>query len=364
MRRAAYALINLSHLKHNLATIKKIASHSKTMVVVKADAYGHGILEVCKSLTDTDAFSVSSVNEAMELRGSGISKPILALQGFFSVDELRLAVTHKIQVVIHQSEQLNILERLAPTQAMDVYIKIDTGMHRLGFEPAQLEQIVAKLTSILPPNSNLSVMTHLACADEVNNQATGHQLETFDRVLDQFQKNQINSQSIANSAGILAWPQAHRDWVRPGLMLYGVNPLNVSNESPSQVNLLPVMSFRAPLISIKSCKKGEKIGYGGDYCCPHDMVVGIVAAGYADGYPRHLANASKCSIRGELVTIIGRVSMDMITVDLSAIKAQLGEEVELWGKTISVTEIAKDAETISYELLCAAGNAVYRKYIE
>ena len=360
MRRAAYALINLSHLKNNLASIRKIASHSKIMAVVKADAYGHGALKICQHLADADAFSVACVNEALELRESGSEKPILALQGFNTVKELQLAVTHKVQVAIHQVEQLKILQSISPAPVLDVYIKLDTGMHRLGFDPSQFKQIAVEINSALSPASNVSVMTHLACADEVNSSATQQQLDLFDQAL----SGQQYSQSIANSAGILAWPQSHRDWVRPGLMLYGVNPLTADIGNASHVDLHPVMRFCAPVISIKKCKQGERIGYGGEYCCSRDMVIGIVAVGYADGYPWHLSRAPELSIRGKRAPIVGCVSMDMITVDLSSVDAQVGDEAELWGNDISVTKVAKDAETISYELLCAAGNAVHRKYIE
>ena len=360
MRRAAYALINLSHLKNNLATIRKIASNSKIMAVVKADAYGHGVLKVCKSLTDADAFSVAFINEAIELRENGITKPILALQGFTSGKELQSAIKYKVQAVIHQYDQLNILKSFPQSVELDVYIKLDTGMHRLGFDPSQFKKIASEISSIISKNSNIRIMTHLACADDVNNAFTQQQLALFDQTIG----DQSYSQSIANSAGILAWPRSHRDWVRPGLMLYGVNPLLEDASQAPHVNLHPVMSLRAPIISIKQCKKGERIGYGGDYCCPHDMVVAVVAAGYADGYPRHLSNAPKLAIYGQLVPSVGRVSMDMITADVTSVNVHVGDEVELWGNNISVYQIAKDAETISYELLCAAGNAVHRKYIE
>jgi len=360
MKRAAYALINLSHLENNLTSIRKIASRSKVMAVVKADAYGHGMLRVCKHLTDVDAFSISHVSEALELRESGITKPILALQGFSIVEELQLAIKHKIQVVIHQDEQLKILRSISHIHAINVYIKLDTGMHRLGFDPSQFKQIVAEINLILPPKSKVRVMTHLACPNELSNPATQQQLDLFDQAL----SGQHYSQSIADSASILAWPQSHRDWVRPGGMLYGVNPLSGDATNKVQVDLRPAMSLRAPIISIKGCQQGARIGYGGEFCCPHDMVIGIVAAGYADGYPRHLSRAQKLSINGRQVPIVGRISMDMITVDLTGVNAQVGDEVELWGKDISVTQVSRYAETISYELLCAAGNAVHRKYIQ
>ncbi len=359
MRRLAYVLINLSHLNGNFAIVREVAPCAKIMAVVKADAYGHGMLEVCRRLTAADAFAVACVDEALELRDSGVAKPILVLQGFNGAAELRCAMRRKIQVVIHQWEQLELLRGVAFTHAMEVCIKLDTGMHRLGFEAARFRQVAAQLESILPPKSNISVMTHLACAEQVDSPATSRQLHHFDQALVDY----YGSQSIANSAGILAWPSSHRDWVRPGLMLYGVSPFTGATNAAS-AELRPVMSFRAPLIAIKTCLQGDTIGYGGEYRCPRDMTIGVVAAGYADGYPRHLREPPRLSIRGQPVTLVGRVSMDMLTVNLSAAQARIGDEVELWGSEINVAQTAECAQTISYELLCAAGNVVHRRYIE
>ena len=358
MKRAAFALINLKHLKNNLATIRKVAPQSKVMAVVKADAYGHGMLSVCNTLNEVDAFSVAYINEAMDLRENGIQKPIVVLQGFAGVRDLELAIAQNIQVVIHHEEQIKILKSLHSPLTLDVSVKIDTGMHRLGFATNQVNEALEEIRSQLLPDSKISLMTHLACADEVNNPATSHQLDEFDRVV----KGLDFEQSIANSAGILAWPQTHRNWVRPGLVLYGVNPIEDSKISAS-VDLKPVMSIHAPVISIKHCKKGEKIGYGGDFCCPHDMVIGIIAVGYADGYPRHLKHMPYVSLNKQRTRILGRVSMDMIVVDLEGIETHIGDIAELWGEQVPVSEVARYAETISYELLCTAGNSLEKKYI-
>ena len=358
MRRAAYAQINLSHLKNNLDSIKRIVNHSQIMAVVKADAYGHGMLQICKSLKDADVFCVACIHEAQELRASGIDKPILALQGFSNVEEYKSAIKHNIQVVIHQLEQLKILKNLKHIDPLHIYVKFDTGMHRLGFDPEKFNEVMGELNSILQTGSTIKVMTHLACADEQDKAATKKQLDKFEEIL----VGQDYEQSIANSAAILNWPQCHKQWVRPGLLLYGINPLLRSIDS--NYNFQAVMSLRAPIIAIKACLKGDKIGYGGEYCCPRDMVIAVVAAGYADGYPRHLIDSPEVSVRGKHAPIVGRISMDLITIDLSEIDAQIGDEVELWGEDISVVEVAKHAETISYELLCAAGNAVHRKYLE
>lgn len=359
MKRAAFARINLTHLKNNLATIRKIATQSKVMAVVKADAYGHGILEVCNSLNDVDAFSVAYVNEALELREKGIKQPIVALQGFSSPEDLQHAIDHDVQVVIHHTEQIRILKNISSLPTLGVLVKVDTGMHRLGFATEEFSNILAELKTLISPESKIRLMTHLACADEMNNSATLQQLEQFDLAV----KDAGYEQSIANSAGILAWPQTHREWVRPGLALYGIDPI-AKLDTNSTIGLRPVMSLHAPLISIKHCKKGEKIGYGGDFSCPSDKLIGIIAIGYADGYPRHLKSAPNVVIAAQRAPVVGRVSMDMIAVDLTGINTQVGEIAELWGESISVTEIAQHAETISYELLCAAGNSVYKKYIQ
>ncbi len=358
MKRAAFARINLTHLKNNLAIVRKLVKQSKIMAVVKADAYGHGVLQVCKSLADADAFAVAYVNEALELRGSGIKQPIVALQGFNGVDDLRNAIEHNVQLVLHNKEQLNILKGCQYVQPLKVFLKIDTGMHRLGFARHEFEEVLAELTSLLPSGSNLRLMTHLACADEINNPMTQQQIAQFDQLLNA----KSYEQSIANSAAILAWPSSHRDWVRPGLVMYGVNPV-LDAPLATDIAPQPVMSLHAPIISIKPCKKGEKVGYGGDFSCPNDMQIGIIAIGYADGYPRHLKSAPQVAIGANKVSMVGRVSMDMIAVDLTGVDARVGQLAELWGEAISVVEVAKHAETISYELLCAAGNSVYKNYI-
>lgn len=359
MKRAAFAKINLAHLKHNLAIIKKFANQSKLMAVVKADAYGHGVIQVCKTLKNTDAFSVAFVNEALELRDNGIKNSLVALQGFSTEEDLKSAVKHDIQVVIHHKEQLRILKNVGVMEPLNVFLKVDTGMHRLGFSVTEFNSVLAEVKSLLPPASKLRLMTHFASADELESQVTQDQLNIFFNLANEHPYEQ----SIANSAGILAWPNSHCDWVRPGLALYGVNPVN-KHDLSADVNLRPVMSLHAPLISIKQCKKGEKVGYGGDFCCPKDMLIGIIAIGYADGYPRHLEIAPSVGIGEHKAPVVGRVSMDMIAVNLDGIDTQVGEVVELWGALISVTEVAECAGTISYELLCAAGNSVYKQYIQ
>ncbi len=361
MRRKAYALINLPSLNYNLGIIKKIVGNSKVMAVVKADAYGHGMLQVSKQLKNVDAFSVACINEALELRETGIAKPILALQGYSSSEELFLAIKHKVHVVVHHPEQIKLLQSCKTKNSdLGVYLKLDSGMHRLGFSVDQFGNALQEIKTCLAPTSEIIFMTHLACADDVNSQTTSEQLNVFDKVI----ADESYAQSIANSAAIFSTPSSHRDWVRPGLALYGVSPIPDSENNELLGELQPVMSLRAPIISIKPCLQGAKIGYGGDYSCPRDMVIAIVAAGYADGYPRHLKGSTSITVKGQIAPLVGRVSMDMIAIDLSGINAQVGDEVELWGTDISVVDVANTAETISYELLCTAGNAVNKKYIK
>ncbi|MFK7816772.1 MAG: alanine racemase [Gammaproteobacteria bacterium] len=358
MKRAAFARINLSNLKHNFAIVRKLAGDSKVMAVVKADAYGHGVLEICNCLEDADAFSVAYVNEALELRGNGIKQPIVALQGFSSANDLEQAILHDIQVVIHNKEQLHILKNSVDTPTLDVLLKCDTGMHRLGFAVEEFNDVLVDVKKLLSAKSSIRLMTHLACADDVANQFTRKQLQQFDQLV----KDNSYQQSIANSAGILAWPESLRDWVRPGLVLYGINPL-YKQDIDSSIELRPVMSLHAPLIAIKHCKKGEKVGYGGDFSCPNDMLIGIIAIGYADGYPRHLKTAPSVAIGNKKASIVGRVSMDMVAVNLTDVDTKVGDIAELWGELISVAEVAEHAETISYDLLCAAGNTAHKIYI-
>ncbi len=353
------AVIDLSACRHNLSVAKQAAPDSKCIAIIKANAYGHGMVQIAKSLTDADAFGVARIEEAVTLREADITKPILLLEGFFSEEELNIVRKHKIDTVIHNESQLQLLEQ-SRGEAVSVIIKIDSGMHRLGFSPKELKNISQRLEKCAGINKPVKFMTHFSNADDKHDEKTLKQIDVFFQSLDDVSYDEI---SIANSAGILGWPQSHANWNRPGIMLYGVSPF--INAKAEDHNLKPVMTLSSQLISVKPVKKGDAIGYGGTYVCEKDMIVGIVAIGYGDGYPRHAKTGSPVLVNGKRCSLVGRVSMDMICVDLSEQPdANVNDPVILWGKGLAIEEVAESADTIAYELLCGVTNRVEFKYID
>ncbi|NKB39196.1 MAG: alanine racemase [Gammaproteobacteria bacterium] len=347
MTRPARVTIDLAALQHNFSRVKEIAPGRKIMAVVKADAYGHGLARVARSLNSADAFGVACLEEAEELRAAGIDNRIVLLEGPYSAEELLRADFLNLDVVIHHESQLDMLEQVTLKKALQVWLKVDTGMHRLGFEPDRISKVWQRLQTSSNIDKDIVLMTHLATANELQNDMVTRQLENFSAIT-----KAINAEkSIANSAAIVGYPQSHADWLRPGLMLYGVSPQ--LNCSASDHDLKPVMSLRSELISVKALKKGEPVGYGADWRCPSDTRIGIVAAGYGDGFPRHARSGTPALVNGKRASIIGKSSMDMLTVDLSAqAEAKVGDPVELWGANLAIEEVAMYAETIPYELLC------------
>ncbi len=353
MKRAARANINLAALRHNLNRVKQLAPNSKIMAVIKADGYGHGMLRVANALADTDGFAVSCIDEALYLRESAITYPILSLQGYKNERELRYAAEYGVQLVVNNEQQLHLLESIDLPAPVDVWLKVDTGMHRLGFMPEHAGRVYQRLTRLNAVNKPPTLMTHLACADDPQHPMNARQLADFGDAINGL----AGKQSIASSGAVLALPHCHRDWVRPGIMLYGSTPLQDGDRSRD--DLKTVMTLKAPLISITQARRGDGVGYGGTFECPEDMPVGVVAIGYADGYPRHAPSGTPVMINGRGTQIIGRVSMDMVTIDLRNIDAKLGDEVELWGEAVPVDEVARHVGTISYELLCGVGGRVH-----
>jgi len=357
MTRPATVVINLSALHKNLARIREITPSSKIMAIVKADAYGHGLTRVAKALSAVDAFGVACLEEAKQLRGTGIEHPIILLEGPYIKDELAEIDNLKLDIVLHDQGQVEMLEQAALVNPVSVWLKVDTGMHRLGFPPEEIDEIKRRLIQCSSVSKDIRLMTHLAAANERNNPMTHKQLECF-RVL---QSNHDGEKTIANSAAILAFPESHSDWVRPGLLLYGVSPLSESNAA--EEGFYPVMTLESRLISVKKLCAGETVGYGATWRCPEDMLIGVVAAGYGDGYPRHAPSGTPVLVNGERVSLIGRASMDMLTVDLrNQTQAKIGDPVVLWGKGLPVEEIAKHADTIPYELLSAVHKRL--EYVE
>lgn len=345
MSRPLRAEIRLSSLQHNLQRARAAAPHSKVMAVIKANAYGHGMARVAHALHDVDAFAVASIDEAIVLRDSAVHADIVLLEGMFSADELLFVQAYGVQLVVCSAGQVEWLEAAQVKKPIVVWLKVDTGMHRLGIEPAEFAALHQRLSDC-EAVAEVRFMTHFACADEPDNPATAQQIADFSQCLGAAE----GQRSLANSAAILAHPESHADWVRPGIMLYGSCP--VQGETAASQGLEPVMTLKSHLIAIKQLNKGDRVGYGGDWTCPVDMRVGVVACGYGDGYPRHAKQGTPVLVNGQRTTLIGRVSMDMITVDLRGIDAGQGSEVVLWGDGLPADEVAHSVGTIAYELFC------------
>jgi len=354
MARPARALLDAQALTHNLAQVRQLAPRARVMAVVKANGYGHGLAWVARTLDRADGFGVASAEEGVQLRAAGIQQPITVFEGFFDADELPLFARHRLAPAIHHEHQLRALEAAATGLSISAWLKIDTGMHRLGFLPAAVPEALARLESCKAV-AELRVMSHFANAETKADAGTQAQLDSFLRLVDGVRAER----SVANSAGILQWPASHFDWVRPGIMLYGVSPL--ADVSARELGLRPVMTLETTLIAVHHRRNGELIGYAGEYRCPEDMPVGVAAIGYGDGYPRRAHTDTPVLVNGRRVPVIGRVSMDMITLDLrSQPQARVGDRVVLWGEGLPVEEIAARVGTISYELLCHVAERIPR----
>ena len=348
----AHAVIDRSALRHNLARVRESAPNSRVMAMVKANGYGHGALRAAQALADAEAFAVACLAEAQELRASGVSQPLVLLEGVFTPKELQWVALNRCECVVHTKEQVQLLEQTPIERPIAVWLKIDTGMHRLGIAPGQASAITARLSNSAAV-SRVRLMTHLACADARGDESTEQQVRTFDQSV----ATLSGEQSIANSAAVLAWPATHRQWVRPGIMLYGASPFPETNAE--EFGLRPAMTLGTQLIAVQARRRGDRIGYGGSYQCPEDMPVGVAAIGYGDGYPRHAPSGTPVLVNGRRVDLIGRVSMDMICVDLrTQPQARIGDPVIAWGRDLPVDELARHAGTISYELLCRVSQRV------
>ncbi len=346
MSRPAWAEVDLTALQAN-ARYAKALHPGRLMAVVKADAYGHGVLPVCRALAPwVDGFAVAFLEEALALREAGISAPILLLEGFFAADELEAIVAADLQPVIHQPEQVDLLLAASPAKPLRVWLKLDTGMHRLGFAPEQYAEIWQQLEAA-PQVREVVKMSHFARADELEAPAaTEAQLACFDRAT----QGLPGPSSLANSPALLAWPAACRDYNRAGLMLYGISPFSASVSSAKP--LQPVMRFCSEITAVRELPAGVSIGYGARFVTPRPMRVGVVAVGYADGYPRHARDGTPVQVAGQRTRLVGRISMDMLTVDLTDLpEVGIGAPVVLWGDRLSVAEVAQWADSIPYELL-------------
>jgi len=359
MSRPLRAEINTSALQHNLQQARKAAPDSKIISVIKANAYGHGMQLVAHALHESEAFAVASIEEAINLREAGIHQPIILLEGFFDADDLLLLQAYSLEPIIHNTHQINMLEKASLTYAFNVWLKIDTGMHRLGFSPQEVKSVYARLKEC-DAVETIHGMTHFASADDQENLSTPYQISLFNKTIKE--AGMSSSVSLANSAGILGFPNSHADWVRPGIMLYGASPF--VDDDIESLKLQPAMNLVSELISVRDVLRGESVGYGGEWVCPETMSVGVVACGYGDGYPRHAAEGTPVLVNGQRVPLIGRVSMDMITVDLRGCDAKVGDTVMLWGDKLPADEVAHHAQTIAYELFCNVAPRVPRVEIK
>lgn len=347
MSRPSRVVIDKQALKHNLQVVQELAPHSKTMAIIKADAYGHGLVRVANTLSDADAFGVACLEEAEQLRSASITTPIVLLEGPHKAVDLAAIVQLQLDVVIHNEFQLDILEQATLETPLQVWIKIDTGMHRLGFPLDKVPKILKRVVHCKNIKPAFRLMTHLATANELDNPLMQQQLDNFKQVCDGVEAEK----TIANSAAVIAFSKTHAEWNRPGIMLYGVSPM--LDKHAHELGLKPVMTLESELISIQKLKKGEPVGYGATWRCPEDMPVGVVAAGYGDGFPRHAKSGTPVLVNDVRCALIGRASMDMLTIDLrNQPQAMIGDRVVLWGESLPVEEIAQHADTIPYELLC------------
>ena len=348
--------IDLEALRHNLRVARRAAPRSRLMAVVKADAYGHGLLRVVEALGEADSLAVARVGEGLALRNAGVSKPVTVLGGFLDEEELGAAAAAGLTLVVHQPAQLHLLKNTPLSQPVSCWLKVDTGMNRLGFAPEAAAQAYRELKSLAAVHGAPGLMTHLANADQRTDPASSAQLQRFQPLLDELGA----VSSIANSAAVLAWPESHGDWIRPGLMLYGASPF--PDAAAKDLELQPVMSFCARLIAVKQLRKGDRVGYGGIWQAREDMPLGVVGAGYGDGYPRELAAGTPVLLGNRRAPLVGRVSMDMCTVDLRGIPdAMVGDPVTLWGRGLPVEEIARAAGTVPYTLLCGITSRVLHR---
>jgi len=347
MPRPIRATISAGALAHNLRVARSHAGDAKVWAVIKANAYGHGVERAARALQAADGYAVLDFQEAARLRLAGSDKPVLMLEGIFQPQDVELLSKYALTPVIHHAEQVRMLR--AAAAPLDVYVKVNSGMNRLGFGVENLRANVSALRA-MPQVKSVTMMTHFADADGAS--GVRAQLEWFQDLTKAFNEDAPLPRSLANSAALLRFPETRADWVRPGIMLYGCSPF--PDQSAEALGLRPAMTLASELIATQRLQAGEKIGYGFSYEAAGEMTIGVVACGYADGYPRHAPTGTPVLVNGRRTRIVGKVSMDMITVDLSDIEdARVGSPVTLWGEGLSADEVAASAGTLSYELLCA-----------
>jgi alanine racemase len=354
--RPIQATVSLSALRHNYGVAKSHAPRARVYAVVKANAYGHGIERVAGALPHADGFATVELDGAVRLRERGFKGPILLLEGFFEASELRVIAAADLAVVLHDASQLQVLEQARLARPLDVFFKVNTGMNRLGFPMATARRNLERLQSSGVARS-ITLMTHFATAD--GPEGIAQAMARFD----EFTQGIDLPRSLANSAAILAHPESHADIVRQGIALYGATPF--ADRTAESLGLQPAMTLASKLIAVQDLAPGDCVGYGAGFRCVAPMRIGVVACGYADGYPRHARSGTPVLVDGVATSLIGRVSMDMITVDLGPVRsARIGSQVVLWGEGLPIDEVAMFAGTIGYELMCAVAPRVAMREVE
>lgn len=349
------ATIDVAALKNNLAVVRRYAPNSRVVAAVKANGYGHGLLAAARALADADAFGVARVDEALALRAGAITHPIVVLEGACSGDELAAAARDELQLVVHSFEQIAMLEQRGGPRRFTVWMKIDTGMNRLGFRSEEVADAHARLTRCAALDK-LRVMTHLASAESLGGPQTTLQLERFQALVGPF----ALERSVANSAGVIAWPQSHVEWVRPGLMLYGMSPF--AEKSAASLGLRPAMTLSTRVLAIRHVAAGEAIGYNGVWRAQRDSRIAVIGIGYGDGYPRTMRAGAPVLIESREAPIAGRVSMDMTMIDVTDLpQTRVGDAVALFGEGLPAERVAPFADTIGYELVCRVTQRVKRE---
>lgn len=344
MARPLFAQINLAALRANLALVRSKAPKAQVLAVVKANAYGHGLTRVLPALEDADGLALLEIDQAIQVRGHHYTRRILLLEGFFEERELAEIAAHRLAIVVHDAEQLAMLEKAVLARPLEVFVKVNSGMNRLGFAPGDVHDVCRRLSNS-PSVAALRLMTHLARADE--EEGIGGALALFDEAC----RGLPYPRSIANSAGVIRHDEVGGDIVRPGIMLYGASPFPY--DSAELLGLSPVMTLRSEIIGVQELRAQDVVGYGAAYTATRAHRLGIVAGGYADGYPRHAPNGTPVLVCGKKVRMAGRASMDMITVDLSEVpEARVGSPVVLWGEGLPIDDVAAAASTVGYQLMC------------
>lgn len=351
--RAACATIHLDALRANLRRVRELAPGAKVMAVVKADGYGHGLERVARALAAADAFGVASIADGRRLRASGARQRIVVLSGPDEAGDLAEMRRLRLEAVIHHDAQLDLLAADSDARTLPVWIKVDSGMHRLGFAPERVREVHARLLGMPGVDRGIALMTHFANSDVFDDAQTARQIECFGRAVEGLD----GEHSLSNSAAVLGWPEARGQWVRTGGALYGISV--VAGRTGADFGFQPAMTLSTRLVAVNRVLRGERIGYAATWAAPEDMVVGVAAIGYGDGYPRQVASGAPILVDGVRTSVIGRVSMDLVTIDLRGVPAaRVGSDVVLWGPGLPVEEVADRAGTIGYELTCGVTRRV------